>query len=283
MAAMLKDIRETLIIGPDCRERFLPLGGSEGEALRAIGVQMAGLSDLSPQYRAARVVPPFHVVLVTMTGDALLHTHDDSRTIGPGTITVLPQGSSYAYEPAAETWSVVWFHLANRPRWRSLRGPRVVETHDGATLARLAAVYTDEIAAGREPVAAMVARALARALLEILAAGNVGDAEPSERLRAVMRAVESDLPRQWTEADLADIAHYSPQHLRRLAHQHWGMPPLKAVARARMTRAIALLEFSSLRLAAIAAAVGYSDEFSFGTAFRRQTGLSPGAWRDSRR
>jgi len=276
---MLKNIRETLIFGPECREHMIPLGGSAGESLRAVGVQMAGRSELSTEYRAGRVAPPYHVVLVTVDGGAVLRTNTATYHIPSGTITVLPQGLDYAYEPARGKWTVAWFHLAHRPRWRMLREVQISGTPDGATLERLGIIYTHELRAGREAVASLVARSLARALVEILAGVCASDNEPEERLRDVIRTVENDLQRAWTEGDLAAIAHYSPQHLRRLANQHWGAPPLKLVTRIRMERAMALLEHSSLRLGAIAAAVGYSDEFAFSTAFRRSIGMSPGTWR----
>jgi AraC-like DNA-binding protein len=40
---------------------------------------------------------------------------------------------------------------------------------------------------------------------------------------------------------------------------------------------------STAKLAAIAAEVGYESEAAFSRAFKRATGLSPGAWREARR
>ncbi|MDX2177499.1 MAG: AraC family transcriptional regulator [Candidatus Sumerlaeia bacterium] len=279
---MLKDLFETLIFGAGCRERFLPLEGAAAEPLRGAGVQLAGVSRLTTGYRVERTAPRYHVVLATTDGSAVLDSGSGRRNIDSPSITVLAAGSRYAYSVAAGEWQVAWFHLAARSRWRHFSGVIAWGGSDAATLHALASVYAEERAMDRPAVAHAVARSLTAALGELQAGGGLADREVEERVRAVARAIEADPARRWTEAELASLAHYSPQHFRRLAKAQWGVPPLRMVARARMDRACALLEHTGLRVAAVAGAVGYSDEFAFSAAFRRHTGLSPRNWRAAR-
>lgn len=58
-----------------------------------------------------------------------------------------------------------------------------------------------------------------------------------------------------------------------------GEPPLAYLARWRMHRARALLRDGSARTGRIARMLGYGSEAAFSTAFKRWTGMAPGAWR----
>lgn len=99
--------------------------------------------------------------------------------------------------------------------------------------------------------------------------------------RAVARA------RDWLDAhcredvpldELARVAGLSPFHLTRCFSAALGLPPHAYLLGARVRLAKALLS-GPMRLADIAAEVGFSDQAHFTHAFRRLTGLTPGRYR----
>lgn len=61
-----------------------------------------------------------------------------------------------------------------------------------------------------------------------------------------------------------------------------GEPPLTYVTRWRMTIASKLLRESGAPLSTIAAQTGYTSEFAFAKAFKREHGISPGSYRRRR-
>lgn len=62
-----------------------------------------------------------------------------------------------------------------------------------------------------------------------------------------------------------------------------GQPPMQYLTQWRMQVAANLLAQSGAKVATIGAEVGYESEAAFSRAFKKATGLAPGAWREVRR
>jgi AraC-like DNA-binding protein len=87
----------------------------------------------------------------------------------------------------------------------------------------------------------------------------------------------------WTLAELAQDAASSRSSLAKRFAQFVGQPPMHYLAQWRMQVAASLLMQSGAKVAAIGAEVGYDSEAAFSRAFKKATGLAPGAWREARR
>ena len=87
----------------------------------------------------------------------------------------------------------------------------------------------------------------------------------------------------WTLADLAREAASSRSSVALRFAQLVGQPPMQYLAQWRMQVAANLLAQSGAKVATIGAEVGYDSEAAFSRAFKKATGLAPGAWREGRR
>jgi transcriptional regulator GlxA family with amidase domain len=85
--------------------------------------------------------------------------------------------------------------------------------------------------------------------------------------------------RDWTVNALAHEVALSRSAFARRFARAVGAPPAAYLARWRMTIAGRLLRDSDLKLAAVASSVGYTSEFAFARAFKRDYGIAPGAYR----
>ena len=114
---------------------------------------------------------------------------------------------------------------------------------------------------------------------------RLGQSERSQRrgLISVWEQVDENLAHPWTARQLADIAGVSGETLRRLCQREHGRGPMHQLTMLRMRRAAMLLESTSVKVDAIARAIGYVNAFAFSTAFKRQMGRSPAAYRAFRR
>jgi AraC-like DNA-binding protein len=87
----------------------------------------------------------------------------------------------------------------------------------------------------------------------------------------------------WTLDELAHEVASSRSSLARRFAQLVGQPPMQYLAQWRMQVAANLLVQSSAKVATIGIEVGYDSEAAFSRAFKKATGLAPGAWRETRR
>jgi AraC-like DNA-binding protein len=87
----------------------------------------------------------------------------------------------------------------------------------------------------------------------------------------------------WTLPELAREAASSRSRVAKRFVLLVGQPPMQYLAQWRMQVAASLLAQSGAKVATIGAEVGYDSEAAFSRAFRKATGLAPGAWRESHR
>lgn len=108
----------------------------------------------------------------------------------------------------------------------------------------------------------------------------LGDPQISEALRSM----HAEPDRGWTVPQLACRVSMSRSAFAARFRALVGETPLHYLTRWRMVRAASMLrEVRPIKLAAVAASVGYDSESSFGKAFRRVMGVSPGKYRSEQR
>jgi AraC-like DNA-binding protein len=118
--------------------------------------------------------------------------------------------------------------------------------------------------------------------------GGSGSGSPPSWLRALgdpqigeaLRLMHAEPGRAWTVPDLARCVSMSRSAFAARFRELVGETPLDHLTQWRMVRAASMMrEARPMKVAAIASAVGYESESSFGKVFRRVMGTSPGKYR----
>lgn len=99
------------------------------------------------------------------------------------------------------------------------------------------------------------------------------------RLGAALRVLHRDLAAGWTVESLAEAAGMSRSGFALRFKEKIGQSPLDYLTRWRMFRASHLLRRTDQAMAQVAGSVGYESEAAFNKAFKRLTGVAPGAYR----
>ncbi len=98
-------------------------------------------------------------------------------------------------------------------------------------------------------------------------------------LRSAAEAIHFESRKPWTIEALADLSGLSRTSFAVRFQELTGTSPLAYLTQVRMLNAVDLLERTNDTLGAIALQVGYGSEAAFSTAFKRELGVSPGAYR----
>lgn len=102
------------------------------------------------------------------------------------------------------------------------------------------------------------------------------------RFEALLDEIKSDISHWWTVEEMTSFCHLSDDQLRRLFLKHTGCLPKLYVDRYKMHHAAELLITTEKTLSAIAASLGFLDQYHFSRRFKSVMGVSPREYRAKR-
>jgi AraC-like DNA-binding protein len=103
--------------------------------------------------------------------------------------------------------------------------------------------------------------------------------ECDSRISDIMHAVERRPGTVWSVVEMARTAHLSKSQFTRRFTLLAGIPPMEFVIRARLNTARQLVCETDMKLAQIAAELGYSDVYFFSRQFKQRFGCPPSDFR----
>jgi AraC-like DNA-binding protein len=276
-------IRPTVIIGPRCRERILPLGSDRLALLSRRGVGFSGTSILEGRYEIRRTGYTPHLLLYTLGGSGWLRTAGRDFTLGPGSVWICPEGTAHEYGLAGKRWEILWVSVGERASFslgtvvrNSPWGGELKRAMQG--LLRELCSDTREARRGAELYGELLLLNLER---ELGVREDPKSRDIVERFERLKELVGSRLQEPWTVERLASASglFLSPDHFAKICARHVGAAPLAMLTELRMDRARELLRSSGYPVQEIGRLVGYNNPFAFSTAFKRLVGTSPRAYR----
>lgn len=275
-----KKIHDTLILTPNCRERFIDLRHPGAQPLEAHHLQMAGMSDFAEGYEVGRVNSFHHLALITLTGRGRFFSSSREFYLEPGEILLVPAGETYGYVTAEATWRTMWFHLEDHEYWGKLR-ERGIDKQSSFTATNLEHAVEGYISESSRSnhAARRAAHLFADLIGHYLEIEVEGEDDPvtkryQEMLYGLWDVVDANLQNNWTVEALAAHLHMSPVHFHRICMKYSNRSPMKMVTFLRMQRAEEMIK-NGYPLKVIAEVVGYQNVFAFSVAFKRHAGCSP--------
>ncbi|MCK6486720.1 MAG: AraC family transcriptional regulator [Planctomycetes bacterium] len=250
----------------------------------------------------------FIEINLVVAGRGWHHLEDHVFPLAAGDAFVIPEGARHGYERRGRLEvdhlllhpRFLAEHLARlqavpgflplftvEPYFRAGEGVRHRLRLDRAATAALAALLAGfPPRGGREPADVLTAEALALAAVARLCRAWSGDhpgpaAAASPRMDAVLAVIDTVEQRHAEPlhlGDLAAAAGLAPSACCRLFRAVTGASPMEHLRQVRIRHAGVLLR-SGLPLADVAARTGFCDAAHLARVFRRQAGVTPGAWR----
>ncbi len=286
MVRNFKNITQTIIIPPNCRERFLSVQTPAGAALRAAGIISGGLSELRAPYEIRRPRPEFHAVIFTLAGRARYETAAASGWLRPGDLWLAPARRWHIYRSAAR-WDIAWLTLAEAywPVLGETPTPVLPSPYLEPLRAAMAGYWSECSALQNTDwqIAATQAELIVAYLKKMLPPMPAENPAERSELAELWKRVDAELGRPWRIEELAALVRLSPASLYRLVRRLCATTPLGLVAGLRLRRAGELLRTTDYKLELIAQLVGYGSAFALSRAFRKHYGRSPRQWRGTKK
>lgn len=249
-----------------------------------------------------------HTMVVPLKNTAAAIVEREFLKLSPGkALLVFPRQVHYYMNQGAGDGSVFWlfcgFLMKDNARYASLRNTPVdLDENSAADVqALLRLTYRPNYASDPEAdrlvalrVAAILEQLLYRqkqtrerpeGLLTIerrrISAGNTptGGAATTPLLREACRMLGERLDRPVELEEIAGLLHVSPGHLRNEFHRRIGCGFGQYARYLKMHQACMLLDTTDLPLADIGLRCGYGSIYAFSRAFKKNTGVAPGAYR----
>jgi AraC-like DNA-binding protein len=222
--------------------------------------------------------------MLCVAGGGSVEIGGERQLLMPWSWTTIPAFAPHRYQASDDDpWTIWWLHVRGSAAAEVTR-PMLGGSQQGLKLRSLDRVLAlfDELLVlleGRlSPAHLLAASGVAWNLLGRISADTILPAEGSALERAI-RYLESRVEGNIRVTELASMVGMSPSHLTTLFRESTGGGPGAFHASLKMARARTLLDTTSLPIAQVAGAVGYSDALYFSRQFRRIHGVSPSEYR----
>lgn len=259
---------------------------ADADALQAIELRIDSIGDgevLEPHRHA------YHELIWVREGHGRHLIDGEVVEFGPGTVTLIPKGQVHQFERAEDVSGLVvrfddeW--LTGSRRWLFSGGScsaLSVPPDEAPRFDALLEVMRAEIEQPAGPESAELRRHLLASVLlwaqrwrEAQLEGGGASGPDVELHREFQELLERDF------ATSHDAGHYAAElgtttgTLSRLLTRLTGRSTKQLIMERVILEAVRLLRFSDLSIKEIAARLGFSDQFAFSKAFKRQRGEAP--------
>ncbi|MEG9544724.1 arabinose operon transcriptional regulator AraC [Mannheimia sp. HC-2023] len=236
-----------------------------------------------------------YILNLTIKGKGSVFQDDHQFDCKVGDLLLFPPNAVHDYRrsPDSDSWYHQWIYFRARTLWKDwLKWSDTVQNVGRLTIPNqktyqnildLFQKIEKEYNSNR-----LFSEAMSMCLLEQLIITCI-ELEPSNQKRKieprildVCNLISQDIHINHKIEELAEYIHISPSRLTHLFVEQVGTSIVKWREEQRMIRARHLLHTSNAPIYHIARQLGYDDQLYFTRLFKRYTGLSPSAFRDSR-
>ncbi|NVK12130.1 MAG: AraC family transcriptional regulator [Gammaproteobacteria bacterium] len=236
-------------------------------------------------HQMARERPSDQLIVYCTEGEGTVEIDRRKFKISEGDVALLPAGVPHSYRSSRHNpWSIYWAHFSGSDshlflsRISAKFGKRPIGVH-GNLIEQFGKLMTIENF-GEDTRRFMVAAQQLRVLLGLIIEyrHHQGVPNPLAKLDSYMA---SHLSEKVSLADMSSVLGMSNTRFCEFFKRQRGERPMAYFNRLKIERAKFLLEQSDLSVREVGEAIGWQDPYYFSRVFKRYTGQSPRAYRNT--
>ena len=247
------------------------------ELLKSRGIIAAGITEHNGNYYQARAYENFHFVMFTSKGNARLKLSKNATQLRRGAVLIAPAGTEYELSVDSK-WNGFWFHMADVMNWSLLLGKDafVKKSEHLAELENAVNMFANEVYSEERSMQLLeICADLITFYLKREFQPTLSGAGKAAKLETFMSEIKNGLDENWNRKAAAKKLEMSERELDALFMQNFSMTFARTLTYIRMKAARSMLEDGNMPVKKIAAALGYSNGYSFSKAFKAHHGVSP--------
>lgn len=144
-------------------------------------------------------------------------------------------------------------------------------------------IITDEFSKKKLGYDSLCSALLKKIIIETARLALINIAENSHKLDRTILYIEQNYNKDISNEKLAAISGYHPYHLNRLMKNSTGMTLHQYIINLRIKKATDMLLNTTIPISEIAETCGFKNSYYFSAAFKSKTGITPSAFRNSRK
>jgi AraC-like DNA-binding protein len=276
--------KEHFSIPKDGRDQHLPMVPRYAAPFKKKGIRGVGFHEMKPPYEICRLSFPWHLVIISISGNAEFEFKGKKGVIEPGQVWVGPAKTPYRYA-ALDDWKFISAALFPSDEFLHLEGDLLHQTlsQSAKPLVHAIEAYFQESVATKGPgstapigLATYISEAIVR---ELGTEQNRSTCRLRLSLMQVWEEVNANPGIKWQLPSLARKMSVSVRQFQRIMKENYDLTAEKMLMRIRMEHARELLGSTDLTMIMIAERIGYNCVFAFSKGFKRYLGIPPGAYR----
>ena len=270
------NLHETHRVGADTRE--CRVRATECPALALHHIAHVGFADAAVPYEMVRMDLSGTYLLSCSAGKGRILLDGRWQLCREGWACLAPPHALLAFQAVPNSrWEFTWVRYQQPPGQKpvmSSSSPAVAKFDPRPLRAAVQGLFFE--------MQSQTAPAAVTHWVELINTYVIRFARPwqtDDRLGHLWEYVALRLGEPWSLDRLAQHAHLSAEHLRRLCRRELGRSPMHQVIYLRMQYAAKLLATTNDKVETVATAVGYENPFVFSTTFKKWVGWRPSDYR----
>ena len=248
-----------------------------------------GFTHCRPDWGYQNLLPEYNKMYYICDGEGWIRIQDQDVYPSPGQFVFIPAGTVHSFSTvSSNTYTKYWCHFTSNvmfsPLFQYYGLPYVMNASEVAGIVQ-PFQRMEQMLSWTAPSLSLRVKStiyeIISCFIDHSVRNEVESVAPASvlKLQRVTEYIDQHMDKDIKIEQLAEIMHFNTNYLYHFMKTHLGITPMQYIYKRRLEKAKFLLTNTDDTLTEIASVTGFSDVYHFSKSFKKNTGISPRAYR----